>query len=58
MKKLSYYQEVIENYINGNLSDFRKQVNNLTKKELLTLCDMMREYYKLDGNMITFKYID
>ena len=30
-------REIIDNYINGNLSDFREQVKKLNKKDLLCL---------------------
>jgi hypothetical protein len=37
MKTISKYLEISENYINGNISDFRKQLKGLSKKELLCL---------------------
>lgn len=38
-------QEVVDNYINGNISDFKKQIKRMSKLEILDLI----EYYS--GNV-------
>jgi len=37
MKAISYYDEIAQNYVNGNLEDFRKQLKKLSRKEILVL---------------------
>jgi hypothetical protein len=39
------YNGIYNNYINGNISDFRNQVKALTPLELLDLIEAMRGYY-------------
>ena len=36
--KIEKYEKIFNNFINGNLSDFRKQIKKLSKKELLEFC--------------------
>jgi len=37
MKTLEKYEEICMNYFNGNISDFKRDLKRLTKKEILTL---------------------
>lgn len=37
-----YIQEVFENYINGNISDAKKQVKKMTKSEFVDLIEYAR----------------
>ena len=37
MKTLERYEEICMNYFNGNISDFKRDLKGLTKKEILTL---------------------
>ena len=36
-------QETLDNFVNDNLSDFQKEIRNLTKKELLQLITLWKE---------------
>lgn len=37
MQTIEKYLEIGENYINGNISDFKRQISRLSKKDILTL---------------------
>mgnify|MGYP001578104082 CR=1 FL=1 len=39
-------KEIIDNYFNGNISDFKKQVKILSKREFLELILVMQEDYQ------------
>ena len=38
------YEEIINNFFNGNLSDFRKQVKQMNKKSLLRFMGYCKLY--------------
>lgn len=56
------YQEIAENYINGNLSDFRKSVKRLSKKDTLILVEVLSECFEpvnvSKALRIVSKYLD
>jgi hypothetical protein len=45
MRTILYYQTIAENYINGNISDFKKGIKSLSKKDLLTFINIFAEYF-------------
>lgn len=62
MKTLERYEEICMNYFNGNISDFKRDLKGLTKKEILTLSFQLA--YRLEGagdqseaNNIIHKYL-
>ncbi len=44
MKTLERYSVIAENYVNGNLEDFRKQLKVLSKKELIVFLQILEDY--------------
>jgi hypothetical protein len=53
-------QEIINNYINGNISIFRENIKNLSKKELIDFCYNVQEQSIYTANeilSICFKYL-
>jgi uncharacterized protein HemY len=38
--------EVFENYINGNLKDFRRNLKNMTKRDIVSLIVIMANHYE------------
>jgi len=44
MKTLEKYSVIAENYTNGNLEDFRKQLKTLSKKELIVFVGILEDY--------------
>lgn len=57
MLSMTKYREIIENYLNGNIADFQKQIRALTKKEILTIEWQMINGYNLDANHILHKHL-
>lgn len=58
MKTLEHYGEIAENYINGNISVFKKQISRLSKKDILTLeWQMVNTYDIKDAGNIIHKYL-
>ena len=45
MKTIEKYNHICDNYFNGNLEDFRKDLSRLTKKEILVLEYILSEYF-------------
>ena len=45
MKTIEKYQGIAENYVNGNLKDFRKDLKKLTKKELMVYEVLFSDYF-------------
>ena len=45
MKTIEKYNQICDNYFNGNLEDFRKDLSRLTKKEILVLEYILSEYF-------------
>jgi hypothetical protein len=37
MQTIEKYEEIGMNYVNGNISDFKRQIARLSKKDILTL---------------------
>lgn len=46
--KLEKFESIVNNYVNGNLSDFRKQIKKLSKAELIEFCIEYFDVYMLD----------
>jgi hypothetical protein len=47
-KRANYFNAMIDNYCNGNLSDAKDQLNGLSKIDLIRLTNKLRFYdYKL-----------
>lgn len=54
-------RELINNYINGNISDFKGGLNKLSKKELIDFIYNVQEQSILEANEILsvcYKYIN
>jgi hypothetical protein len=58
MRTLQFYKDIAENYVNGNISDFKKGLKRLTKKELLMFESIFTRCYFKDANTIIFKHLD
>ena len=50
-------KELYENYLNGNISDFRVKLNKLTKKELLDFAYFVNSVDG-DGLYLCSKYLE
>jgi hypothetical protein len=47
-KRAAYFNSIIQNYANGNISDANNQVNSLSKIDLVRFVNKLRFYgYKL-----------
>jgi len=44
----STMQRIIENYINGNISDFKKSIQRISKKDMLELIQEAKDSYGLE----------
>jgi hypothetical protein len=44
--KYEAFQAIAENYINGNISDFKKSLKRLSKKETMLLTVVLSEYFE------------
>jgi hypothetical protein len=42
------YNEIFDNYINGNISDFRNEIRKLSKRNLLRCIDLVIQNYGPD----------
>jgi hypothetical protein len=54
------FNDIWDNYINGNLSDFKTQLQELTKINLLKFIDFIDSNYEYSGETlaIVLKYIE
>jgi hypothetical protein len=57
-RTLQFYSDLADNYVNGNISDFKKGLKRLTKKELFVFAIMFERCYFKDANTIIFKHLD
>lgn len=48
-------RQAVENFINGNREDFRKQVSNFKKYEVVDLILYVEEYYSDEVYPLEFK---
>lgn len=62
IKRKQLFQSIIDNYYNGNISDYEEQLNKLNKLELIRFECWCRNFYKLvvwvDEERNTLRLID
>ena len=64
MRTIKFYNDLAENYFNGNFSDFRKGLKHMSKKEMLVFETIFSEYFpeskdvREEANNTIFKYLD
>ena len=46
--KIEKFERIVNNYVNGNLTDYRKQIKKLSKAELIEFCLEYFDVYILD----------
>jgi hypothetical protein len=52
------YQSLLDNYINGNLSDFKEGLENCSKKEILLVIVSLAEYLSVKNDYENKTYSD
>lgn len=61
-RKIEYYTEIADNYMNGNISDFKAQLKKCSKRDVLILTEILSEYFEpvnvSKALRIVSKYLD
>ena len=56
--KMEEYNKLAQDYICGNISDFKEQLNKLSKKELLEFIEFAQEELNLNALDTCMKYLE